>query len=104
MRELLEALKRWVKFPRPSKTETKCVICGCTDSRGCEPSSREPRGCSWAYGDVDGEFGLCCKCSDERLCGLGNYMAIIAVEDGAQWKPKKTCPCPLCVASRKEKP
>jgi hypothetical protein len=104
VKALLEALKRWVKFPKPHATETTCVICGCTDSRGCPPAS-----CYWSYGRGPsdnrlGKFGLCSKCDDERLCELGKIMAIIAVEDGQRWKPKKTCPCPLCEASRKEKP
>lgn len=98
MKALLEALKRWVKFPKPHQTETKCIICGCIDSRGCPPAS-----CSWVYADVDGKFGLCSKCQGDRLCILGEVMAAYAVEDRTRWKPKKTCPCPLCEAARKEK-
>jgi hypothetical protein len=98
VKKLLQALKRWMKFPKPHATETKCVVCGCTDSRGCPPDS-----CSWVHADVDGKFGVCSKCYDDRLCELGRLLIALRVEERGHWKPKKTCTCPLCEASRKRK-
>jgi hypothetical protein len=93
MKDLIRRILQFIKIPGRPPAESKCLICGCVESRAC------PGGCSWMHLDIEGDYGLCTTCATDRLCGLGERLIVGAIE-GDPWKPKADCPCPICMGFR----
>ena len=51
-----EALREFLN----NNTESKCIFCGCTDSRACEG------GCHWILVDRKSGLGVCSECSENN--------------------------------------
>ncbi|HEV3026499.1 MAG TPA: hypothetical protein VG457_02945 [Planctomycetota bacterium] len=81
------AIASWPKIPK-KPSEPTCLVCRCTEGQAC------PGGCAWSYLDRVSGWGVCTVCAD-ALCGLGERLIVEALER-SRWKPKKSCPCPLC--------
>lgn len=60
-----------------AKWESRCRVCGCTDSNACAD------GCSWVWVDRDAGIGVCssCELADAMACAdefLREYAEILA--------------------------